>query len=172
MVKRVILGLIALGILTACTQSKSASEMWDQARQLSEKNNYDQAMEIYKQILAKKNAPDSILAKTQFTMADLYLNHYKRYQKSLEHYREVAQTYGSSKWGPKSQFMIGYTYANYIHDYDKAKKEYQTFLDVYPTSELTEAVKFEMKYMGKDLQDINNLDFMQTKNNTPGNTQN
>ncbi|MBS1271405.1 MAG: Outer membrane protein assembly factor BamD [Candidatus Marinimicrobia bacterium] len=159
MVKRILLLSIAIGVLVACGR-QTPTQMWDEARQLSEQENYDEAMSIYKEILAQESLTDTLRAKTTFTMADLYLNHFKKYNTALENYRAVAKNYSGTKWGPKAQFMIGYVYANHLHDYDKAEEEYQAFLDVYPTHELGEAVQFEMTYLGKDLDEIQDLGFL------------
>ena len=160
--KRFILFMVALGILGACSQQQSPNELWNKARTLSENDQFDESMEMYKEILAREDLADTLRAKTMFTMADLYLNHYKKYQTALDNYRNVIKNYSSTRWGPKAQFMIGYVYANHIHNYDKAKVEYQEFLDIYPTHELGEAVRFEMTYLGKDLDDIQDLEFLQS----------
>jgi len=160
MVKRILMLSIAAGLLVACGQQQTPTQMWDEARKLSEEESYDEAMEIYEKILAQESLTDTLRAKTTFTMADLYLNHFKKYNSALNNYRTVADNYSSTRWGPKSQFMIGYVYANHLHDYDKAKREYQNFLDIYPAHELGEAVRFEMTYLGKDLDEIQDLEFL------------
>lgn len=158
LVSTVLLGLL----LFACGESQSPDQIWSEARKLSENEEHRAALETYQQILEMEAVSDTLLAKTHFTMADIYLNKRKKFQQALDHYRTVSENYGASRWGPKAQFMIGYVYANHIHDYDKAKTEYQTFLDIYPTHELVEAVNFELNYLGEDLDKIDQLKFLQS----------
>jgi len=149
-------------LVFACGQSQSPNQLWNKAKQLSQEENYSEAIDIYESILDMEAVSDTVLAKTHFTLADLYLNQEKKYQQALNYYREVTENYSASLWGPKAQFMIGYVYANHIHNYKEAEKEYQRFLDIYPTHELVNAVNFELKYLGEDLDQIKNLDFLQS----------
>ena len=52
------------------------------------------------------------------------------------------------------QFMIGYIYANALNDFDKARSEYNEFLKRFPKHELSPSVKFEIDYLGKDINEI------------------
>ncbi len=161
---RVLLILAALtGVLIlTCGGSQSPEQLWQEARQLTENEEHQAALNNYQAILQKEGVSDTLAAKTHFTMADLYLNKQQKFQKAVEHYRTVTEDYGASQWGPKSQFMIGYVYANHIHDYEKARSEYQKFLDIYPTDDLVEAVNFELNYLGKDLDEIDQLGFLKS----------
>jgi len=50
--------------------------------------------------------------------------------------------------------MIGYIYANILKDTDSARKEYQYFLEQYPKHDLSPSVRFELDFLGKDINDI------------------
>ena len=50
--------------------------------------------------------------------------------------------------------MIGYIYANVVNDPKSAKIEYSAFLEKFPTHELSPSVKFELEFLGKEIDEI------------------
>ncbi len=102
-----------------------------------------------------KNFPKHELAsKAQYIIGDIYMNDLRDFEKALVEYRVVLNKYIGSKEEALAQFMIGYIYANVIKDFDLARKEYQVFLDKFPKHELHPSVKFEIDYLGKDINEI------------------
>jgi len=102
-----------------------------------------------------KNFPKHELAsKAQYIIGDIYMNDLRDFEKALSEYRVVLNKYNGSKEEALAQFMIGYIYANVIKDFDLARKEYQIFLDKFPKHELHPSVKFEIDYLGKDINEI------------------
>lgn len=102
-----------------------------------------------------KNFPKHELAsKAQYIIGDIYMNDLRDFEKALSEYRTVLSTYSGSKEEALAQFMIGYIYANVVKDFDAARKEYQVFLDNFPDHELHPSVKFEIDYLGKDINEI------------------
>ena len=102
-----------------------------------------------------KNFPKHELAsKAQYIIGDIYMNDLRDFEKALSEYRVVLNKYNGSKEEALAQFMIGYIYANVIKDFDLARKEYQIFLDKFPKHELHPSVKFEIEYLGKDINEI------------------
>ena len=102
-----------------------------------------------------KNFPKHELApKAQYIIGDIYMNDLRDFERALSEYRVVLSEYNGSKEEALAQFMIGYIYANVIKDFDLAKKEYQIFLDKFPKHELHPSVKFEIDYLGKDINEI------------------
>ena len=53
--------------------------------------------------------------------------------------------------------MIGYIYGNALNDFDKARFEYNEFLKRFPEHELSPSVKFEIEFLGKDINEIPTL---------------
>ena len=101
------------------------------------------------------NFPEHELAsKAQYIIGDIYMNDLRDFEKALIEYRSVLDKYIGSKEEALAQFMIGYIYANVIKDFDLARKEYQIFLDKFPKHELHPSVKFEIDYLGKDINEI------------------
>ena len=102
-----------------------------------------------------RNFPKHELAsKAQYIIGDIYMNDLRDFEKALTEYRVVLNKYKGSKEEALAQFMIGSIYANVIKDFDLARKEYQIFLDKFPKHELHPSVKFEIDYLGKDINEI------------------
>ena len=102
-----------------------------------------------------KNFPKHELAsKAQYIVGDIYMNDLRDFEKALTEYRIVLSKYNGSKEEALAQFMIGYIYANVLKDFVSARKEYQVFLDNFPKHELYPSVKFEIDYLGKDINEI------------------
>jgi outer membrane protein assembly factor BamD (BamD/ComL family) len=102
-----------------------------------------------------ENFPQHELApKAQYIVGDIYMNDLRDFEKALSEYRVVLSNYDGSKEEALAQFMIGYIYANVLKDFVAARKEYQIFLDSFPNHELHPSVKFEIEYLGKDINEI------------------
>ena len=52
------------------------------------------------------------------------------------------------------KFLIAFTYGNNLNDLDNAKKEYKEFMEQYPNSPLKVSAEFELKNIGKSIDDI------------------
>ena len=104
--------------------------------------------------LVKTFPKHELASKAQYIIGDIYMNDLRDFEKALGEYRLVLDRYNGSKEEALAQFMIGYIYANVIKDFDLARKEYQIFLDKFPKHELHPSVKFEIDYLGKDINEI------------------
>ena len=104
--------------------------------------------------LVKKYPDHELASKGQYIIGDIYMNDLRDFNKALEEYGIVLIDYKGSKEEALAQFMIGYIYANVLKDFDKARSEYQVFLDRFPKHELFPSVKFEIDYLGKDINEI------------------
>ncbi|MCK5147419.1 tetratricopeptide repeat protein [bacterium] len=54
----------------------------------------------------------------------------------------------------EAQFMKGFVWANAAQDTAKARVAYEAFLNKYPDHELSSSVKWELAYLGKNINDI------------------
>jgi outer membrane protein assembly factor BamD (BamD/ComL family) len=79
------------------------------------------------------------------------------FEKSVEKYTYIADEYPSHEDAPKARFMAGYTLANIMKDYERAKDEYSKFIRDYPEHPLVESVRFELRNLGKELEQIEEL---------------
>jgi len=81
----------------------------------------------------------------------------EKYEDAIQTYRRIVKDYSDTRQGANSQFMIGYIYANHVKDLEQAVIELNRFLDEYSEvsdSGLIAGAKFELLYMGKDIDDI------------------
>ena len=85
------------------------------------------------------------------------MNDLKKHSEAIHHYRSVVDNFPETREEPHAQFMIGYIYANVLDDSENARVEYNSFLQKYPDHELTPSVKFELDFIGKDINDIPQL---------------
>ncbi|MBM3324200.1 MAG: tetratricopeptide repeat protein [Calditrichaeota bacterium] len=72
-------------------------------------------------------------------------------------YEELVKKYPNSKQAPQCLFMVGYLYANHLADYARARRVYETFLKKYPDDPLVKDARWELSHLGKDLNEIPEL---------------
>ncbi|MEE2764970.1 MAG: tetratricopeptide repeat protein [Candidatus Neomarinimicrobiota bacterium] len=102
--------------------------------------------------------PTNVLApKAQYLIGDIYMNDLRDFETAVKQYRKIVDNHSGSKQEPHAQFMIGYIYANALNDFDKARFEYNEFLKRFPKHELSPSVKFEIEFLGKDINEIPTL---------------
>lgn len=81
----------------------------------------------------------------------------EKYDEAVRVYRQIVREFPSAKQGANSQFMIGYIFANHIKDYEQGKIELQRFIDKFGAtadSGLVAGARFELEYIGKDIDEI------------------
>ena len=104
--------------------------------------------------LTEKYSNHIITPKGQYLIGDIYMNDLRDFNTAIQEYRKVSEKHKGSVQEPHAQFMIGYIFANIINDFESAKIEYETFLTMFPEHELVPSVKFEMEYLGKNINEI------------------
>jgi len=100
---------------------------------------------------------NEIIPEALYLKGNIYLNDLKDYYRALNIYQEIIHKYRKSNFGPMSQFMIGYIHANLQTNLPKAKIAYEYFLQNYPEHELAPSVQFELEYLGKQINNIDDL---------------
>jgi outer membrane protein assembly factor BamD (BamD/ComL family) len=81
----------------------------------------------------------------------------EKYNDAIKTYKQIAREHDNSRLAANSQFMIGYIYANHLKDLEQAKIEFNRFLENYTEtadSGLVVGAKFELEYLGKNIEDI------------------
>jgi len=73
---------------------------------------------------------------------------------AIEDYNTYVKKYPKSKLTPNVEFLIAFTYNNHLSDTLMSKKLYKGFIDKYPDHELKQSAEFELKTIGKDINDI------------------
>jgi TolA-binding protein len=106
----------------------------------------------------KKHPKSPFGVEATHRIAMIYTNGLQDYNKAVETFERLQASYPDSvKYAAQAQFMIGFIYNNYAPDTAKAGAAYRTFLEKYPAHELAESVKWELKYLGKDINEIPEL---------------
>ena len=95
-----------------------------------------------------------ISPKAQYLIGDIYMNDLRDFSKAIGSYNKVVELFYGSDQDAHAQFMIGYIYANVLNDNEKAKETYAVFLEKYPKHELVPSVRFELEYLGMDINEI------------------
>ena len=90
---------------------------------------------------------------------------YSKHQinQALDYYKKLLAEYPDGHRAPESLFMLGFINANDLKKYDEARKYYTEFIKKYPKHELADDAQYELKTMGKDL---NQLPFLKDTTNT------
>lgn len=76
------------------------------------------------------------------------------YAHAIEDYRSFLNLFPESEKLPNVKFLIAFTYHNNLNDLENAKKEYKEFIKQYPDSPLKVSAEFELKNIGKSIEEI------------------
>jgi len=151
-----ILILIVLFNIYSCSSNKTAEEYWNDAKMSRVEENSMDAISNYKKII-ELHPDNDLAAKSQFQIADIYLNDIKDYEYSIDEFEKVISKYKGHDVAKKSLFMIGYIYNNYLDAYTDAISKYELFLNTYPNDELAPSVVYELEGLEKINITINEL---------------
>lgn len=136
--------------------AENAQALWEQAEMNFNAGEYQKSLAIYAQI-AQYFPKDSLAVPALFTMADIYKNNLNDVNKAVKIYHKILRKYHRDSRAPNALFMIGYTYANDTKDLKKAEKYYRLFIKKYPEHVLRPSAEWELKYLGKSLEEIPEL---------------
>ncbi|NOX88576.1 MAG: tetratricopeptide repeat protein [Calditrichaeota bacterium] len=78
----------------------------------------------------------------------------ENYSQAMDYFKKIIEYYPEGKRAAESLFMLGFINANDLKKYDEARKYYQQFIDKYPDHELADDAEYEIKTMGKDLNQL------------------
>lgn len=81
----------------------------------------------------------------------------EKFNEAIQIYRNIVKKHPQTRQASNSQFMIGYICSNHLNDTEQAKIELNRFLDDYAEiadSGLIAGAKFELQYMGKNIDEI------------------
>ena len=149
--------IIIIFILTfSCDSNKKPEDLWDEAQNYRINNNLIEAINTFKNII--ELYPNNYLSsKSQFQIADIYLNDIKDYDLSIKEFKNVVNDYPNDEVAKKSLFMIAYIYNNYINAYTDAIDNYNLFINKYPKDELIPSVKYELEGLKEIISKIDSL---------------
>lgn len=163
--------VVSLLILFAMISNFACGPSVTEEQLLQEIEKYKQEEELVKATKAMETFvekfPESTHRPTIMKdLAILYVGSAKDYRKAIEMYTRIQNEYPTdSALVAQCQFMTGYIYANDLKEYDHARRIYEDFLKRFPNSDLADDVQWELKYLGKDLSEI---DLFPSENKTNG----
>ena len=76
------------------------------------------------------------------------------YAHAIEDYNLFLKLFPESDKVPNVKFLIAFTYHNNLNDVKNAKREYLEFIEHYPDSPLKVSAEFELKNIGKEIEEI------------------
>jgi outer membrane protein assembly factor BamD (BamD/ComL family) len=88
------------------------------------------------------------------------------FQAAIDAYQDIVKRFPKSPQAAQCQFMVGYLYANHVKNMDMAKQAYQTFLRNYPDDALVKDAQWELDHLGKDVNEIDELNKALAKDST------
>ncbi len=93
-------------------------------------------------------------AEVLYLAGTAYANILNDYQMANNVLRMLLERYPDNERAPQALFMVGFNYANNIQDFIQARQVYETFIERYPDHELVFSVRWELEYLGKDINEI------------------
>jgi len=148
-------------LIMGCSNSniESAEKLWSSASENRKLNNLHLAITNYKSII-ENHAKTEYAVKSQFQIADIYLNDVKDYPFAINEFETLITNYPNDPSAKKAHFMVAYIYSNYLDAYSNAIENYENFLEKYPNDELIPSVEFELEGLSKyqvTIDSLNNL---------------
>ncbi len=156
MMNKILISIIIILVISSCGNNQTADELYSNAEVARNEKNIKSALSSL-DLLLKKYPDHSLAAKTQYLIGDIYMNDLRDFNNAINAYSSVVDKFSGTDQEAQAQFMIGYIYANILGDKLKAKENYNYFLTKYPNHELAPSVKFELDYLGKDINEIDVL---------------
>ncbi|MCY4523849.1 MAG: tetratricopeptide repeat protein [Halobacteriovoraceae bacterium] len=109
--------------------------------ELISKQEYIQAIEQYKKILAR-NPPER--AKIQYQIGEIYSIYLLKYKEAVKFYRKSIESAEDPLWMIKSQEKIGEINFSFIKDYEEATKDYRKLVEFVPKLEKYDFYQYRM----------------------------
>lgn len=119
----------------------------------SAKPEFAEAIQYYEKLIKQfPNSPHRLNAHYQAGLA--YASGFQDFHRAVSILQKAVYEYTDGEDAAHCQFMIGFLYANSMSDIDKARSAYTEFLRKYPNHDMAESVKWELKHLGKDINDV------------------
>jgi outer membrane protein assembly factor BamD (BamD/ComL family) len=148
--------LLAVVLIFSCSDNRTAEDMFQDGNDLYKEQKVTRALKTYDK-LTNMYPDDDLAVKALYRMAEIYAGDLQEFETCVDKYTYIADEYPSHPDAPKARFMAGYTLANIMGEYDRAKAEYEKFIRDYPKHSLSESVQFELRNLGKELDEIEEL---------------
>ena len=147
--------LISL-LIFSCSDNRTAEEMFQDGTELYKEQKVTRSIKTFDK-LTNIYPDDDLAVKALYRLAEIHAGDLQEFEVCIEKYTYIADEYPSHADAPKARFMAGYTLANIMGEYDRARVEYEQFVRDYPEHPLVESVQFEIRNLGKELDQIEEL---------------
>jgi len=102
--------------------------------------------------------PDSTKApQFMFNRANMLAEYMTDYEACVILLDSLTLQYPDSEFAERARFLKGYTLANHVGDTTRARAAYEDFLSKHPQSELVPSVEFEIRTLGKSMDQLDSL---------------
>jgi TolA-binding protein len=138
---------LAAVLIFSCSDNRTAEDMFQDGNDLYKEQKVTRALKTYDK-LTNMYPDDDLAVKALYRMAEIYAGDLQEFETCVDKYTYIADEYPSHPDAPKARFM---------GEYDRAKAEYEKFIRDYPKHSLSESVQFELRNLGKELDEIEEL---------------
>lgn len=102
--------------------------------------------------------PDSSkAAQFMYNRANMKAEYMTDYEACVVLLDSLTLKYPDSQFAERARFLKGYTLANQVGDTTRARAAYEDFLSKHPQSELVPSVEFEIRTLGKTMDQLDSL---------------
>lgn len=102
--------------------------------------------------------PDSSRApQFLYNRANMLAEYSQDYESCIAILDTLTSRYPDSEFAERARFLKGYTLANHVGDTTRARAAYEDFLSKHPQSELVPSVEFEIRTLGKSMDQLDSL---------------
>ncbi len=149
-------------IVFSCSRL-SDEKLFEKAKKFEDTQKFSEAVSQYEKC-ADLYPQSPLTAEALYRAGLVYINSLSDLEKGISSFKRVFNEYSESNFAALSQFMVGFIYANTVSDTAQARIEYNAFLQKYPNHELASSVEWELKYLGKDINNIPELSSIKDEN--------
>ena len=143
-------------LIFSCSDNRTAEQMFQDGSDQYKQEKVSRSIKTFEK-LSNIYPDDDLAVKAIYRLAEIYAGDLQDFETCVAKYDYIADEYPSHPDAPKARFMAGYTLANIMNDQDRAKVEYEKFIRDYPNHALVESVQFELRNLGKALDQIEEL---------------
>jgi len=158
MKRLLLIGIAAVAVFTliaGCAKMPD-EKLMVKGKQMESEQKFSEAIASYQKLI-EKFPTSALVPEAMYQKALVHANALQEYEAAVSGLNEVLQKYPENRVASRSQFMIGFIFANSVGDTARAGEAYRVFLKKYPNDELKPSVEWELKYLGKDIDDIPEL---------------
>lgn len=125
-----------------------------------EEGKFTEAIASYEK-LAERYPQSPLRPEALYKAGLVYTNGLQEFDRGISMLERVIAEHPEAKEAAQCQFMIGFIFANNAADTAQARIAYQKFVETYPDHELIPSVEWELRYLGKDINEIPELQHLE-----------